>query len=80
METTLSRSVQCECTGKTYKHIKQHQKSGIHIAWVGARELRDLKIVLTHRDNEIVQLSTENDLLRTWVEKLIRLTKECDDQ
>ena len=69
---TLSTSVHCECTGKTYKHIKQHTKSSTHNAWIGAQELRDLKIVLTRKDNEIVRLSAENGLLKAWVEKLLR--------
>lgn len=52
----ISNCVVCECTGKTYKNIKIHQKSQTHQAWVTRNELRELKIELTRKDNKILFL------------------------
>ena len=73
--TKLSTCFQCECNGKMYDSrpkLKQHQKSQFHIAWHNSRELRELKITLTRRDNEIVKLNGEKVYLREWCEKLLR--------
>lgn len=73
--TKVSTCFQCECNGKMYDSrtkLKQHQKSQSHVAWHTARELRELKITLTRRDNEILKLTTENTFLKEWTEGLIR--------
>lgn len=71
----LSTAFQCECNGKIYDSpakLKQHQKTNSHIAWVNVRELRELKITLTQRDNEIMKLKNEKEYLREWCERLLR--------
>ena len=67
----ISKCVVCECTGKTYKNIKTHQKSQIHQAWVTKNELRDLKIQLTQRDNMIVILENKINQLQELNTRLI---------
>ena len=56
----------CECNNKTYpskQSLNAHKKTKSHRSWEEAGELRELKMTLTHRDNEIVTLkNTINSL------------------
>ena len=57
----------CECNKKEYLSVaslKQHKKTKAHQSWEGTKELRDLKIKLTERDNEILALHTKLKSLR----------------
>jgi len=49
----------CECNQKEYaslQALRVHKKTKGHKSWEQERELRLLKVSLTERDNEIVQL------------------------
>lgn len=49
----------CECNQKKYpseSSLKAHKKTKGHISWLNTKELRELKMSLTERDNEIVAL------------------------
>lgn len=57
----------CECNNKEYpsqSSLRVHKKSKSHQAWEKSKELRDLKICLTERDNEILSLQTKIKSLR----------------
>jgi hypothetical protein len=57
----------CECNKKQYPSLaslKQHKKTKVHQSWESTKELRDLKIQLTARDNEILSLHTKLKSLR----------------
>ena len=57
----------CECNKKQYPSLtslKQHKKTKVHQSWESAKELRELKIQLTTRDNEILSLHTKLKSLR----------------
>ena len=65
----------CFCNQKVYDtraKLKQHQKTKIHLAWVDHEELREIKIELTRKDNEITRLNAENMFLRQYTEDLLR--------
>lgn len=50
----------CECNNKTYpsmQSLKAHKKTKVHKSWEETQELRELKIKLTEKDNEIVNLT-----------------------
>jgi len=61
--TKLSICNRCECTGKEYKNLKQHQKSQIHILWEMPKTIKDLEIRSTKLDNENSHLRRLNILL-----------------
>lgn len=57
----------CECNQKEYPtlaSLKQHKKTKAHTNWENTRELRELKIKLTEKDNEILSLQTKLKSLR----------------
>ena len=57
----------CECSDRTYpssQSLKAHQKTQMHKSWVNTKELRDMKIFLTERDNEILRLKGVVDNLK----------------
>jgi len=65
----------CFCNQKIYDthvKLKQHQKTKCHLAWVDHEELREIKIELTRKDNEITRLNTENMFLRQYTEDILR--------
>src|SRR6056300_999136 len=57
----------CECNKKEYptlSSLKQHKKTKAHTNWENTKELRELKIKLTEKDNEILSLHTKLKSLR----------------
>ena len=57
----------CDCSNRTYPSnasLKSHQKTKQHIAYMKEKELRELKISLTDRDNTILKLNNTICLLR----------------
>jgi len=57
----------CECNKKDYptlSSLKQHKKTKVHTNWENTKELRELKIKLTEKDNEILSLHTKLKSLR----------------
>jgi hypothetical protein len=68
----------CECTQKNYKSktaLLNHKKTKIHTQWEQNAELRNLKIAMTHKDNEIVKLKTDKELLQDLNLVLVRKIK-----
>lgn len=64
----------CPCNNKSYpskQSLKAHQRTKGHLQWDNEHELRNLKITLTERDNNIVYLNNKVDLLRDLNNKLI---------
>ena len=59
----LSICNRCECTGKEYKNLKQHQKTQVHILWEMPKTIKDLEIRSTKLDNENSHLRRLNILL-----------------
>lgn len=65
----------CECNNKTYpskQALSQHRKTKGHQSWQEKSELRDLKVELTHRDNEILRLKNAVNLLKELNTTLIK--------
>jgi len=65
----------CPCNNKIYESqnkLKLHQKTQRHKSWIEREELREIKIELTRRDNNITKLQAENMFLREYVEELLR--------
>ena len=63
----ISIIYKCECNEKTYpslQSLKSHKKTKLHKAWESINELRLLKIQLTEKDNEILNLSSKVKLLK----------------
>ena len=64
----------CDCNQKTYpskQALSQHQKTQTHVAWRERNELKQLKIELTEKENIIISLTTQIDLLKELNRKLI---------
>ena len=64
---SISYSLTCKCNSKTYsseKSYKTHCKTKGHLAWVEQTELKNIKMELTRRDNEITVLKKKNEDLR----------------
>ena len=72
----------CECNNKTYpshQSLKNHKKTKLHKSWMETKELRDLKIELTNRENVILSLYSKIDLLKELNDTLLkRLTLETN--
>lgn len=69
----------CECNNKDYpssNSLKTHMKTKGHISWEKARELRDLKMSLTEKDNEILALKLKVDRLKELNTVLVLRIKE----
>ena len=65
MECTIV--FRCECNNKTYPSksaLQAHRKTKGHKAWEECKELRQLKIDLTDRDNTIMALNYTIALLK----------------
>ena len=65
----------CECNDKTYptkSALKSHKKTKSHKAYEEAKELRQLKIDLTNRDNTIISLNNTISLLKDLNTTLIK--------
>ena len=65
----------CPCNNKIYEShqkLKLHQKTQRHKSWIDHEELREIKIELTRRDNNITKLQAENMFLRDYVDELLR--------
>ena len=57
----------CQCNNREYPSqasLRSHKKTKTHQTWENSKELRDLKIRLTERDNEILSLQTKLKSLR----------------
>lgn len=68
----------CECNDKEYpsqSSLKSHRKTKAHISWENTKELRDLKIKLTERDNQILSLHTKITSLKELNNALIQRIK-----
>jgi len=64
---SISYSLTCKCNNKTYsseKSYKNHCKTKGHLAWTEQMELKNIKMELTRRDNEITALKVQNEDLR----------------
>ena len=59
----ITENISCPCNGKFYKILKVHRKSKAHIHWEQKNEIRDLKIMLTERDNIIKKIEIDNKKL-----------------
>ena len=68
--TKLSICNRCECTGKEYKNLKQHQKTQVHILWEMPKTIKDLEIRSTKLDNENSHLRRLNILLLDRIKEL----------
>ena len=58
----LVQTFTCDCNSRDYKsraNLKQHKKTNVHIQWENDKELRELKIELTKKDNKILELQTD---------------------
>lgn len=65
---------QCDCSNRKYPSpsaLKAHKKTQIHKSWENETELKELKIILTRRDNEIVGLKNNLENLRELNTKLL---------
>ena len=65
----------CECNDKTYptkSALNSHKKTKSHKAYEEAKELRQLKIDLTNRDNMILSLNNTIQLLKELNTTLIK--------
>jgi len=64
---SISYNLTCKCNNKTYpseKSYNNHYKTKGHHAWVEQMELKNIKVELTRRDNEIISLKSQNKELR----------------
>ena len=69
----------CECTQRNYKSrsgLAAHKKTKVHVQWEQNSELRNLKIEMTKRDNEIVRLQSDKELLQELNLVLVRKIKD----
>ena len=76
MDVALSYS--CDCTQRNYKSrsgLAAHRKTKVHMQWEQNSELRMLKVQLTHKDNEIVKLTADKELLQELNLVLVRKIK-----
>ena len=65
----------CECNDKRYptkSALNSHKKTKSHKAYEEAKELRQLKIDLTNRDNMILSLNNTIQLLKELNTTLIK--------
>ena len=65
----------CECNNKTYptkSALNSHMKTKSHKAYEEAKELRQLKVELTLRDNTIVSLNKTVTMLKELNTTLIK--------
>ena len=53
-----------------------HKKTKVHVQWEQNSELRNLKIEMTKRDNEIVRLQSDKELLQELNLVLVRKIKD----
>ena len=73
MECTIV--FKCDCNNKTYPSkgaLHSHRKTKAHKAWEDTKELRQLKIDLTERDNTIIALNYNISLLKELNTTLIK--------
>jgi hypothetical protein len=66
---TMNIVYTCPCNNNSHTYpsrvaLNIHKKSKSHLAWLDAEELRELKIILTKKDNEIMMLRTQLDGFR----------------
>jgi hypothetical protein len=69
----------CECNNKEYPSsasLKAHRKTKGHLSWENAKEVRDLKMRLTERDNEILALNLKIERLKELNTTLILRLKD----
>ena len=69
----------CECNNKEYPSstsLKAHRKTKGHLSWENAKEVRDLKMRLTERDNEILALNLKIERLKELNTTLILRIKD----
>lgn len=67
LDNEISILYKCDCNEKSYpslQSLKSHKKTKLHKAWENMNELRLLKIQLTEKDNEILNLSLKIKLLK----------------
>ena len=57
----------CDCNNRNYNtkaSLSQHKKTKAHIQWENSKELRELKIELTKKDNKILELQVDKKNLQ----------------
>ena len=57
----------CECNNRNYNTkigLNQHRRTKAHVQWENAKELRELKIELTKKDNKIMELEVDKKNLQ----------------
>ena len=74
----ISVQYTCNCNNKKYpsmQSLNAHKKTKGHLQWENDNELRNLKITLTEKDNEIVGLTNKVNMLRELNTQLLTRIK-----
>ena len=73
--TTVAQSHICACNGRDYRTaggLRAHQKTQKHLSWEWGAELRALKMDLIRRDNRILELERDAEILTDFNHRLVR--------
>lgn len=57
----------CDCNNRNYNTkigLNQHRRTKAHVQWENQKELRELKIDLTKKDNKIMELEIDKKNLQ----------------
>ena len=66
----VSTCLTCPCTGKTYKCIKSHYKTNVHLMWEQNKDQKDMLIRVNKLENENGHLRRLNMILMERISEL----------
>ena len=63
----ITQTFICDCNNRNYNTkigLNQHRRTKAHVQWENQKELRELKIELTKKDNKIMELEIDKKNLQ----------------